>query len=257
MEPMSPEPQGFTLPPPFAPFGGGFGPTGPSNRPMGGTMGEAPAYAPQPRPQRAGLALAAMICGIVGVFTFWLFGIVPILATVFGFISASAIKKSNGMRTGLGMARTGWILGVLGILGFGVFIWAAVTDRIGDKNDAVPVFDLEVGDCLAEAPGLGTVSDVRVIDCVTPHAAEVYFTGQLDPDRSRPFPGPTNVSSEARESCLAAFQPFVGRSFDESVLDVQFVQSSEIGWKLTRGGYVCFVFDPAGDVVGTMRGDDR
>ena len=256
---MSPEPQGFHLPPPpvpsaappFSPVGGfgqagGFGPAG-----------GPPMYTPTPRPQRSGLAIAAMVCGIAGVFTFWLFGIPPILATIFGFVSAASIKKSNGLRTGLGMARTGWILGVLGIIGFGVFIWAAVTDRIGDNDDNASVLDLEIGDCLADLPSQGVVYEVELVDCNLPHAGEVFFTGELDPDRSRSFPGDSVVSDEAGASCLEQFEPFVGESYNLSVLDLQYLQPNEVGWKATRGGFTCVVFEPGKDVSSTLRNADR
>lgn len=256
MEPMSPDQQGVHLPPrpevvappPFAPFGSntGYGPVGPP-----------PPYTPPMRSQRAGLAVAAMVCGIIGVFTFWIFGILPLLAVIFGFVSASGIKRSNGSRTGLGMARTGWVLGVLGLLGFGVFIWAAVTDRIGDGDDTKSVLDLEVGDCLDEVPGEGLIAEVTVVDCAGPHATEVYFNGELDPGRTRTFPGDTVVSDEVGAACVEQFQVFVRMDYNTSVLELYFVQASEVGWKLTRGGYTCMVYDPGKDVSGTLRNAGR
>jgi hypothetical protein len=214
-------------------------------------------YAPMQRPQRAGLATAAMVCGIAGIFLFWLFGILPILAIIFGFISASTVKKSNGTRTGLGMARAGWILGVLGVAGFGLFVWAVATDRIGNKNTAAPVLEVEVGDCVEKLPGLGVVSEVQLIECDQPHAAEVFHVGELDLLGSRDFPGETTVSREVEAACLAEFQPFVGVAYSDSVLEVQYVQSNEIGWKITHGGYTCFLFEPGKNVTGTLRNTRR
>lgn len=210
-------------------------------------------YTPPPRPQRSGLAVAAMICGIVGVFTFWLFGIVPIVATVFGFVSAAGIKRSSGARTGLGMARAGWVLGILGIVGGGLFVWGVVTDRIGDSKDTASVIDLEIGDCLVDLSGQGTVFEVELVDCDLPHAGEVFHVGELDPNRARAFPGDSVVSDEVGAACLAQFEPFVGKNYNLSVLEVQFLQSNAIGWKATRGRYTCIIFEPGIDVSSTLR----
>lgn len=220
-------------------------------------MGEAPAYAPQQRPRRVGLAVAAMVCGIAGVFFFWVFAILPLLATVFGFVSASSVKKSNGTRSGLGMARAGWVLGVLGIVAFGVFAWAAITDRLGVEDDTVAVDQLELGDCVKSLPAGGTVFEMTLVDCALPHAGEVYAAGDLNPGRDRSFPGDSVVSGEVEAACLAAFEPFVGMEYNVSVLEVQYLQSNEIGWKISRGSYTCFVFEPGKRLGGTLRNADR
>lgn len=60
-----------------------------------------------------GLAIASMVCGIVGLF---IFGIVlGILAIIFGAISIGKIKRSGGYLRGKGMAVAGLVLGIVGI----------------------------------------------------------------------------------------------------------------------------------------------
>ena len=71
-----------------------------------------------PAPQGGkGLSIAAMVCGIVGMF---LFGFVlGILATVFGAIALAKHKP------GRGMAITGMVLGIVALVG-NILIWVAV-----------------------------------------------------------------------------------------------------------------------------------
>jgi hypothetical protein len=61
-----------------------------------------------------GNAVASLILGVAGVFTFWLFGVVPLVAFILGMQSRT---RSKGARMPMqGMAIAGVILGVLGML---------------------------------------------------------------------------------------------------------------------------------------------
>jgi Domain of unknown function (DUF4190) len=69
-------------------------------------------------PKTNGLAIASLVCGIVG--CFW---ITAIVAIVLGFIARNQIRESSGTQQGDGMALAGIILGFvwvgLGIIQFG------------------------------------------------------------------------------------------------------------------------------------------
>jgi hypothetical protein len=216
-----------------------------------------PAYgAPPPMKQtrRHGLAVAAMVCGIVGIPLFVMFGILPLLGLIFGLVSASTIKRSEGALTGLGMARAGWILGVVGLLGFGVFIWAAASGRLDDTTVSDTA---KVGSCVGKVPAEGElVFELDLINCASKHQAEVFAIDKLNAAKDRKFPGEAAVSKQVQTACIAAFADYIGRDFNDSKLDFSPLQPNEIGWK--RGGeYTCLVFDPAGDVTGSLAGADR
>ena len=73
-------------------------------------------YPPQPvvarvAPETNGLAVASLVLGLV-----WLFWVGSILAIIFGHVSLSQIKKSNGAQGGRGMAIAGLVLGYLSIV---------------------------------------------------------------------------------------------------------------------------------------------
>ena len=63
-------------------------------------------------PGTNGLAIAALVLGIV-----WIWGLGSLLALIFGLISKKQINQSNGAVRGRGLAISGIVLGIVGILG--------------------------------------------------------------------------------------------------------------------------------------------
>jgi uncharacterized membrane protein YvbJ len=87
----------------------------------------AAAAAPAPTPRAAatgertsGMAVAALVMGILG---FLFFGLLSILAIIFGGIGISQTNKDPSLK-GRGMAVAGLVLGIIGIVG-GI-IWLIV-----------------------------------------------------------------------------------------------------------------------------------
>jgi hypothetical protein len=74
-------------------------------------------HAPQARATN-GMAVASLVLGLVGLITFWLFAIPPILALVFGLVGRSQIKTSGGRQEGDGMAIAGIVTGIVGMVIF-------------------------------------------------------------------------------------------------------------------------------------------
>jgi hypothetical protein len=74
---------------------------------------------PQPRPGN-GMAIAALVCGIIGLLLFW-FVLSP-LAIIFGAIG---ISKANKGASGKGQAVAGLVLGIIGLIGY-VVLFAVV-----------------------------------------------------------------------------------------------------------------------------------
>jgi hypothetical protein len=65
--------------------------------------------------QTDGLAVAALVLGIVGLFTFWILMIVPILAVILGLIARRQIREPHGTRSGREMAVIAVVTGSIGI----------------------------------------------------------------------------------------------------------------------------------------------
>jgi apolipoprotein N-acyltransferase len=72
-------------------------------------------YRPRgPAARTNGLAIAALVLGVVGAFTAS-FVLPSILALVFGLVSLSQIKRSAGTQGGQGLAIAGIVLGAVGV----------------------------------------------------------------------------------------------------------------------------------------------
>ena len=75
-----------------------------------------------PTPTGNGLAVAALVLGCCSVFFFWLYGIVPVLAIIFGGVSMDRSKKAG--RKPSGMAVAGLTLGII-FTAIAVLVFAA------------------------------------------------------------------------------------------------------------------------------------
>jgi hypothetical protein len=69
-----------------------------------------PPYRAPAVPKVDGLAIAAMVLGIL-----WLYWLGSILAVIFAAVAIKRINASNGWRTGKGMAIAGLVLGLIGV----------------------------------------------------------------------------------------------------------------------------------------------
>lgn len=97
---------------------------------------------------------------------------------------------------------------------------------VENQAEQVSVFSLNVGDCLIGAVD-ESVSDMDKVDCSKPHLFEVYLTFDLPPGA---FPGEAVVEEQANSRCQAAFEPFVGKSFEESTLTFNRLTPTSDGW---------------------------
>jgi hypothetical protein len=70
-----------------------------------------------------GMAVAALVLGCVSIVFFWLYGITPILAIVFGGVSMNQAKKAGAKPNG--MAIAGLVLGVV-FTAVAAIMWLAI-----------------------------------------------------------------------------------------------------------------------------------
>jgi uncharacterized membrane protein YphA (DoxX/SURF4 family) len=87
-----------------------------------------PSYAAPGQPPSQGLAIASLVCGILGLIgcCMWFISLPAALAAIVtGHLANSKIKADPQRFTGKGMARTGLITGYLGVIGSLVvaFFW--------------------------------------------------------------------------------------------------------------------------------------
>lgn len=85
----------------------------------------------QRKPKASGLAIASLICGLLGFLTL---GLTGIAAVITGHMALSAIKKANGALAGRGMSIAGLITGYFSILVFPVALLSGLALPVIMKN---------------------------------------------------------------------------------------------------------------------------
>ncbi|MGU3436164.1 DUF4190 domain-containing protein [Actinomycetes bacterium M1A6_2h] len=106
--------------------------------------GAAPGYGQPPVSPKNGFGLAALILGILSILAFWSFGfgiVLGLLAILFGFLGRSRVKKR--VATNGGVALTGIVLGIIGVIAGIAFLWIVVwaADKVGFTDYASCISD--------------------------------------------------------------------------------------------------------------------
>lgn len=121
--------------------------------------------------------------------------------------------------------------------------------QVAEESEGVSVLDLQQGDCTTSVSE-SEMSEITVIPCGDPHHSEIYHAYDL-PEGD--FPGAEEVDAQGVEACTTEFEPFVGLSYEESVLEVNYLVPTQESWEGDDDRKVlCFVYDPAGDTTGTL-----
>ncbi|MFB8190767.1 hypothetical protein ACFC14_15710 [Microbacterium sp. NPDC055988] len=128
---------------------------------------------------------------------------------------------------------------------------SATGDGAGVAKNETPA--VTVGDCRLEAAS-GLPEDADVVPCAEPHDEEVFHEIEL-PEGA--------FSQEAVEATSAecvgdAFASFVGVAREESALGVYQIPPTEETWEGPDGRVLyCVLFDPDGQIEGTLEGAAR
>lgn len=127
------------------------------------------------------------------------------------------------------------------------------TTDTGEGTDT-DVFTIAVGDCLNDGDVEGEVSTVKTIDCAEPHDSEAYASIIMD---DGDFPGDAAVDDKAVTDCTTEFNSFVGIDYDSSSLAFSYYYPTESSWAQGDREILCLVYDPAGQVTGTLAGSAK
>ena len=114
--------QGYGQAPPPPPPGGGYGAPGGYGQPQ----------------STSPLAIISLVTGIIGILCCNYF-VLSIAAIVTGYIGRKQIRESGGAQKGDGLAKAGFILGIVGVV-LGIIIWilyaVGVSGGFGDLPTA-------------------------------------------------------------------------------------------------------------------------
>lgn len=197
-----------------------------------------------------------MVLGIVGIVTCFI-AVPSLLALIFGLVAARSIKRSAMAGTpasGLGMARAGWILGLVGVALFGLFVTLAATGALDDED--TDIRSLETGDCVDfdGQQDQTVVYQLPRVDCDEPHDGEVYLVGQL---ADGPYPGVDEVEAEVEALCIGdAFEEYVGTIYDDSELYAYSLYPLEKNWRIDHE-YTCIAYLEGNQLTGSVEGSHR
>ncbi len=151
------------------------------------------------------------------------------------------------------------IFGVL-VLGGAVagFITNASRSSTGDitKGGDLSSSDLRVGDCWdLKDPNADTVDNVAAKPCTDPHEYEVFFVGPMDGVN---YPTDDQFTTYVQNNCLPAFTTYVGKVYDDSDLEISWLNPLSEGWKQGDRAVECSVYDSANsDLTASLRSSHR
>ncbi len=112
---------------------------------------------------------------------------------------------------------------------------------------------LRAGHCIDREP-TDTFETMPVVPCGQPHDVEIYAVRDL---RGGRWPGQQAVDELADEACRAAFRTYVGVEYNESTLEISWSTPTADGWRYGDRSALCILNDPAGRLVGSMKGSRK
>lgn len=122
----------------------------------------------------------------------------------------------------------------------------------GVPEGEADVFTIAIGDCLNDASVSDEVTSVPLVECSEPHDSEVF--ARTD-STSASFPGDTALSDELTAFCTGeVFTDFVGIPYLESVYETSGYFPTEGSWGDGDRELLCTIWDPAGQVTGSLAG---
>jgi len=149
------------------------------------------------------------------------------------------------------------VAGIAVFAGVSAFGDETVRDSTGAivEGGGVGAFVVRTGDCL-NTPEVGLVQSVEGVPCSQPHDAEVYLKFDL---AGTSYPGAASVEETAIDGCLAGFHPFVGLAYEDSELDILWLEPTEDSWnEQDDREIVCMVIAMDGSsLTGSVRGSSR
>jgi len=124
---------------------------------------------------------------------------------------------------------------------------------LGAAATAAHEFAFQSGDCLVVRAGGGAESE-QVVPCTEPHDEEAFYEFTLS---GGAFPGDDSIWTVAEQNCGPQFEMFVGLDYTASSLDWFYHGPVRDSWDAGFRQVVCIVYDPVGQVTGSLAGAVR
>ncbi|MGO9216406.1 MAG: septum formation family protein [Streptosporangiaceae bacterium] len=212
----------------------GPSPAGPSpaNPPPG------PASTSAPRRRTDGVAVAALVSGIVAA--------IPV-TLVLGPLALIRVGRSGAR--GRALAITGLVLAGLWTVAAAIVAAAIITRPPPPAPATLPhVFSLRAGQCLDS--GTNGITGVRVLSCAQAHDAEVFATFRVSGSR---YPGAAALQRRARQGCVSRLSGYLNPQLSAATLAQSYVYPDAGAWSAGERTVVCTVRSTSGPLVGSVR----
>jgi WD40 repeat protein len=119
-------------------------------------------------------------------------------------------------------------------------------------------WQLVAGDCLLTPDDLGSVEPVSLVPCEEEHQAEIIALVLHPAPFGAPYPGDSSILAVENAACRSAFTPYVGAQLEVSALSLGVPYGPlENTWDDGSRIITCWLEDPAGPMVGSMRNSGR
>jgi len=140
----------------------------------------------------------------------------------------------------------GWLVVAVFVVGAGVVGWYFNASRSASgeitKAGDLTASDLRMGDCFdLKDPSADTVEDVTATPCSAQHEYEVIFVGSLP---GGDYPAETAFEAYAQDNCQTAFGAYVGKTFDDSELEISWFFPTDDAWRSGDRSVQCAAYHP-------------
>ncbi len=105
---------------------------------------------------------------------------------------------------------------------------------------------LKPGMCV-RLPEKDEAINMTVTDCRAEHDAEVSLRSRLEGGHS--YPGDQKIDAAAEKICEKALESYVGKVYNESQLDWDYVSPARDAWEDGSRRLICMVFDPEAETT--------
>jgi hypothetical protein len=154
--------------------------------------------------------------------------------------------------------RFWWIPAIVIALAVGYFTNARRGDDGGiSEGGTLQVQDLRVGDCFVFEETEEEFEAVEARPCTEAHRYEIFHIATWT-DGGGAYPTDAAWDAFFAEACVPAFEDYVGRSYETSVLAILPFMPVEASWGAGGRAVQCALADPAdSDLTESLRNADR
>ncbi|MCI0345225.1 MAG: septum formation family protein [Chloroflexi bacterium] len=140
----------------------------------------------------------------------------------------------------------GWLVVavLVGAGAIGGLIFNAGRAPTGEINKAgdLTAADLRVGDCFdLKDPDAEEIDQVTAVPCTSEHELEMFFVGSLP---AGAYPGADGFEAFVGDNCVAAFGAYVGTSYQESELEIFWLEPTDDAWDAGDRAVQCAIYHP-------------